>query len=246
MKRLLGASVLFVVAACFPLRASEVISIPPCFSPSVSISVDGVPVGTGGLTITCDPSTGLGSIVGVIETTAFSLSVIDTTTSPDPFEIYAFGATNLTTAPETISYSISTPVLGGPYDTISNSFKGSMTDGAGDGVSLTGIVQMALLNTLNVPAVALGPSTCTGGPSGVPLTSYPCPAGPGFGPVSAMVTPSFYTSLGMDLTFTLSPGDSAAFSGGVDLTASPEPTTAALIGLSLLCLAGFRARSRRP
>ena len=245
MKRLLGASVLFVVAACFPLRASEVISIPPCFPPSVSISVDGVPVGTGGLTITCDPSTGLGSIVGVIETTAFSLSVIDTTTSPDPFEIYAFGATNLTTAPETISYSISTPVLGGPYDTISNSFKGSMTDGAGDGVSLTGIVQMALLNTVNVPAVQLGPSTCTGGP-GVPLTGYPCPAGPGFGPVSATVPMALYTTLGMNPIFTLSSLDSASFNGAVDLTASPEPTTAALIGLSLLCLAGFRARSRRP
>jgi hypothetical protein len=120
-----------------------------------------------------------------------------------------------------------------------------MTDFAGDGVSLTGIVQMALLNTVNVPAVQLGPSTCTGGP-GAPLTGYPCPAGPGFGPVSAMVTPLFYTSLGMDLTFTLSPGDSASFNGAVDLTASPEPTTAALIGLSLLCLAGFRARSRRP
>ena len=249
MKRLLGASALFVVAACFPLRASEVISIPPCFLPSVSISVisvDGVfSSGGGGLTITCDPSTGRGSISGGIATTAFILSGIDASTSPDPFEIYAFSATNLTTGPETFSYSMSTAVLGGPYDTISNSFRGSMTDGAGDGVSLTGIVQKALLNTLNVPAVLLGPYTCTGGPSFVP-TSYSCPVGPGFGPVSAMVTPSFYTSLGMDLTFTLSPMDAAAFSGVVDLTLSPEPTTAALIGLSLVCLAGFRARSRRP
>ena len=245
MKRLLGASALFVVAACFPLRASEVISIPPSFPPSVSISVDGVPVDTRGLSITYDTGTQTGMIVGDITTADFSLSVSDTTTSPDPFIIYGFGAANLTTAPETFSYSISTPVTLGPYDTISNSFKGSMTDFAGDGVSLTGIVQMALLNAVNVPAVQLGPSTCTGGP-GVPLTGYPCPAGPGFGPVSAMVPQLFYTSLGMDLTFTLSPGDSASFNGVVDLTLSPEPTTAALIGLSLLCLAGFRARSRRP
>src|ERR1017187_4900554 len=103
MKRLLGASALFVVAACFPLRASEVISIPPSFPPSVSISVDGVPVGTGGLTITYDPSTGLGSIAGDIVTADFSLSVSDTTTSADTYIIYGFGAANLTTAPETFS-----------------------------------------------------------------------------------------------------------------------------------------------
>src|ERR1035441_3122497 len=109
MKRLLGASALFVVAACFPLRASEVISIPPSFPPSVSISVDGVPVGTGGLTITYDTGTQTGMIFGDIATADFSLSVSDTTTSPDPFILYGFGAANLTTAPETFSYSISSP-----------------------------------------------------------------------------------------------------------------------------------------
>ena len=242
MKRLLGACVLFVVAACFPLRASEVIS----FLPLVSITVDGIAVDTGGLTITYDPRTGLGSIAAEdIVTADYTLHVLDATTSPDPFILYGFGAANLTTLPETFTYNISTGVLGGPYDTISNSFKGSMTDFAGNGVSLTGIVQKALLDAVNVPAVQLGPHTCTGGP-GAAFTGYPCPAGPGFGPVTAMVPQLFYTSLGMDLTFTLSPMDSASFNGVVDLTLSPEPTTAALIGLSLLCLAGFRARSRRP
>ena len=241
MKRLLGASVLFVVAACFPLRASEVISFPPV----VSISVGGVQVDTEGLKITYDPSTQQWHVVGDIATADWSLSVSGTSTTPDPFILYGFGAANLTGAPLTFSFSITTPVREGPYNEISNSFNGSMTDFAGDGVNLSGIVLMALLNGLNVPAVQLGPSTCTGGP-GAPLMNYPCPAGPGFGPVSATVPMALYTTLGMNPIFTLSSLDSASFNGAVDLTASPEPTTAALIGLSLLCLAGFRARSRRP
>src|ERR1039457_1503301 len=102
----LWGSLFFLLwAASFPLRASEVISIPPSFPPSVSISVDGVPVDTRGLSITYDTGTQTGMIVGNITTADFSLSVSDTTTSPDPFVFYGFGAANLTAFPETFSYT---------------------------------------------------------------------------------------------------------------------------------------------
>ena len=72
------------------------------------------------------------------------------------------------------------------------------------------------------------------------------PAGPGFGPSSAGVPAAFYSTLGANLNLTVSAFDQAAFDGSVVLDAAsiPEPTTAVLVGLGLLCAAGCRIRSR--
>jgi hypothetical protein len=239
MRRLLGATALFVVVACSPLQALTVLPLS-----TVSLSVGGVAVDTTGLTITYDSEKQQGTIFGNIQGNDWNLSV-DATTTPDPFVLYAIGAVNLTGAPLAFSFSFTTPLLGGPYNQLTNTFNGSMTDLIGDGVTLSGIMQMALLDSSNVPAVQLGTFTCVGGP-GLPSSNYACPAGPGFGPVTAAVPSAFYTTLGTNLTFTVSSVDSASFNGDVVLSSVPEPTTAALIGLGLLCLAGFRARSRRP
>src|SRR5664280_2442894 len=83
MKKLLVVSALFVVAACLPLQATAVISLPPL--PTVSISVGGVPVVDPiGPTISYDPERNQGTILWNLSTTDWSFSV-DATTTPDPF-----------------------------------------------------------------------------------------------------------------------------------------------------------------
>jgi hypothetical protein len=150
---------------------------------------------------------------------------------------------NNTNAPLAFSFTFLTPLLLGPYDQITNSFNGSMTDLIGNGVSLSGILQLALLNGGNVPAVQLGTFACAGGP-GAPLTNYACPPGPGFGPITAAVPNAFYNTLGANLNFTISPADSASFNGGVilDSLPIPEPTTMLLLsaGLGVMGLGAWR------
>ena len=77
------------------------------------------------------------------------------------------------------------------------------------------------------------------------MAIYTCPAGPGFGPVTAGVPSAFYTTLGVTLNFTLSPNDKASFTGRADLVNQvPEPVTGSLVGLGLLGLSLVR-RSRK-
>ena len=116
-----------------------------------------------------------------------------------------------------------------------------MTDLRGDGSSLSALSQFALLDTVSAAAVALGPFACVDGPS-APLTNHACPAGPGFGPVSAFVPSANYSTLAADLFFTISANDATSLNGGVLLDLGnpvPEPSTMLLgfLGLALIPVA---------
>jgi hypothetical protein len=240
MRSLVWVFVLAVAAACLPLH-SAIIPLP-----EASIIVGGEAVDTSGLTITFDPSAKRGNITGSLAGPTWLL-FLNVQTNPDPFIQYSVSAVNLGDVPLAFSFTFTTPLLLGPYGQVTNSFKGNITDLLGDGVIVSGISQSALLNGVTVPAVQLGAFVCSADPN-VPGTISPCPAGPGFGPASAGVPAAFYSTLGANLNFTVSSIDQGAFDGSVALDAAsiPEPTTAALMGLGLLCAAGYRIRSRRP
>ncbi len=239
MKRPVALLVL-AAALCLPASASAIIiGVPP---PKATILVDGKEIDTRALDVTYDPIKKVGGIVGTLQGTDWEIYV-DVTTNPDPFVNYAVGVSNFTAVPITFSFTFTTPVVGGPYNTLTNGFNGTATDRLGDGVTASGIVQKALLDAVNVPAVQLGTYTCTGGP-GAGMTIYPCPAGPGFGPVTAGVPSASYASLGVNLNFTISANDNAGFTGRADLVNQvPEPVTTSLVGLGVLALSLAR-RSR--
>ncbi len=229
------------VAAGLPLH-SAIITQPV---PAASINVAGQAVDTSGLSITYDPAAKRGLITGMLAGPDWLLSV-NVQTNPDPLIQYSVSAVNLGDGPLAFSFTFSTPLLLGPYGQVTSSFKGTVTDLLGDGVTISGISQTALLNGVTVPAVQLGPFVCPADPN-VPGTVSPCPAGPGFGPANAAVPAALYATLGTSLNFTVSPVDQASFDGSVLLDAAsiPEPATAGLMGLALLCAAGYRVRSQR-
>jgi hypothetical protein len=234
--RLFVSAVLTCGVGLLPLSAT-VIGQPV---PQATISVGGNTVSNGGLTFSYDPTTDMGSISGNLSGSGWQVS-LSVTTQPDPFVLYSLTTDNTTGAPLPFSFTLITPVLLGPYDSLSNQFNGTMTDLTGNGVSLTGIMQLALLDNNGVPAVQLGTFSCVHGAS-TPFSVYNCPSGPGFGPLSAQVANQTYTSLGAHLAFTLSPNAADSFSGRVDLGTVPEPAIPLLLGSGLVSLALVRRR----
>lgn len=235
MKLLFAAASLIFGAALVPLGASTITKVP-----SASITVGGNTINTSGLSFSYDPTTDMGSISGNLSGTGWQVS-LSVTTQPDPFVIYSLTTDNTTGAPLPFTFTLITPVVLGPYDSLSNQFNGTMTDLTGNGVSLTGIMQLALLNNSGVPAVQLGTFSCVHG-AGTIFSVYNCPAGAGFGPVATVVPNQNYTSLGANLVFTLSPNAADSFSGRVDLGTVPEPAIPILLGSGLISLALVRRR----
>lgn len=241
--RIVLAGAVLVAANVSPLLADSIIFLP---TPSVGVTVNGLTVSTSGLVRSFDPETNQTRLVGDISTNDWALH-IDTTTETDPFALYAIGASNFTAGPLSFAFIFTTPVALGPYNHVSNSFNGSMTDLRGDGVAITNVDQQALLNGSNVAPVELGVFTCLGGP-GLAGQSYNCPiAGGGFGPISTSVPNALYSTLSASLAFTLSANDAASFNGVVilDSASTPEPASMglALAGVALI-FAGIAKRRK--
>ncbi len=95
---------------------------------------------------------------------------------------------------------------------------------------VNGVTQLSLLPPVTVGAL---PVTCN---------VNGCFATSAAGPVSGPLGPILANSIGILLTFTLSPGDSASVLSRFEVV--PEPGTAALLGLGLLALAVRRAARR--
>lgn len=239
MKLTAAAAFMICGVGLLPLRAITIVQPVP----QATITVGGSAVDLSGLAFSYDAALNMGSISGNLSGPGWQIG-LSVTTQPDPFVLYSLTTDNTTGAPLPFTFTLITPVLLGPYDTLSNGFNGTMTDFSGNGVSVSGIMQLALLDNNRVPAVQLGTFSCVHGPSTV-FAVYNCPAGPGFGPLKSQVSSQTYTSLGANLAFTLSPQAADSFTGRVDLTASPEPVVPVLVGSGLISLALIRRRRSR-
>lgn len=162
----------------------------------------------------------------------------------DPFVTNNIVVTNTTAFTQTFIATVLLPIPAYAYDQVISSSVGvTTTDSNGNGIlsfaknGATPIYQ----GTVN------GVTVLSLDPPGLPLTTADCPVVfPGCTATSATGVASLFvpagsaTSIGITLTFDLSPGDSAGLTSRFEIV--PEAGTAALIGLGLL---GLSTRRRR-
>jgi hypothetical protein len=166
------------------------------------------------------------------------------TSEADPFINWTIGVVNNGQNPLSLQFTFGQPTVGGPYDRLVNSFSGSVTDRRLDGASVTGLQGSAFLDGLLVPGSVVG-SDCIAAPG----ATGACPALPAvqYGPASTSVPALNYGFLWSRLDLTLSPGDSATFTGSTVLDTAPAvvPVPASLplliAGLGIGAL-GWRRR----
>ena len=162
-------------------------------------------------------------------------------TDPDPTITNIFSVTNNTAGTESfvVSVSLPTSISFGPPSLIRGSIQAGATDNNFDGVTLantgTSSIYDGLIDGTSVRTLFDDPTSASGSGS-VSLGAV------SFGiPIQESVAFATLTSIGLDIRFDLTAGDSASFTANFDVQPIPEPGTALLLGLGLASLA-YRRR----
>ncbi len=131
----------------------------------------------------------------------------------------------------------------GPTSLTSGSIQGGVTSNDLDGATVStvagGAFYTALIDGASFKTLYGDPSSATApalGSGNLAYVDFGLPAPPSF------PGPAVTTSIGIQLDFTLTPGDSASFTSNFAVFPVPEPTTGLLIGLGLFGLVVARRR----
>jgi hypothetical protein len=179
---------------------------------------------------------------GVSGRNDFRIDNLILVTNPDPFVSYSFGLVNFTGSPIAFSFTFTTPVVGS-YGKATASYGGSLTDG-GNGSITAGSYSFDAFATpvaadSGVDLVDFAPVSFSGGVGTTVFTSAPSPK-------TATFATTAFSTLGIDLDFTLSGGtDLISTSGRLEIAPIPEPGTFALLIAGLVGIAGIARRRLR-
>ena len=240
-----------VLLGCAALDAASIVTTPSC--PTVTFSAAGtsipIPVFTQAASGICSFASTPG--IAYFNTGFLNISSLSLSSLGDPYVNYALAVQNVTSTTQTFTFTLTQPYLGGPYNTLTDSFSDSVTDGgpAPDGSVTIGLVGG---NTF-VAQPTLNGSDVSGMNTGCTVTGPPGFSGPGCVTSAtlqtASVTDPAVGSFGVTLSFTLSPYDEYSFNGQVTLSNATVPEPASWIGLSLgvatILVLARRNRTRR-
>ena len=170
---------------------------------------------------------------------AYEITAWESEFDTDPFVTNNLSVTNTSGSAQSFVFTVTSPVappLGST--TMDGSIGITITNTLG-AVTLSSTspnaVYIARLDGASVQTLFNDPYSLTCGTAFCSTTQNTS-----FGPVAG---PGVTTNMGIDIRFTLSPGDSATITSVFNIVSAPEPATAALLALGLLALVAHRRRT---
>jgi hypothetical protein len=154
---------------------------------------------------------------------------------PDPFVLNNILVTNTTTSTQVFTATVALPTTFPAPNLISGSVVTSVIDGGGSAGATVATTAGQALYQARIDGSTV--QTLQNDPFSV---SSPGSASASFGP--GVNTTAVTSDIGIQLRFSLTPGDTAAILSRFDVTEIPEPASAALIGIGLALVAAIRRR----
>jgi hypothetical protein len=162
--------------------------------------------------------------------------------NPDPFISYSVGVTNFSNVSQSYAFTFFTPLFPMVTDpsVVTASISGGLSDLFGDGVTFTPTAAFAQMSSVGGPLTDLGvdvggAASGSGGAAGANYTYGSFASGLQSGPAGS------WSFMQTTLSFTLTPHDSVALTGFVQITPVPEPSELLLL-ISGLFMLGFAGR----